>query len=127
MGTTEVHGKLVVNEHPNVIVTTERELHTCTVGEVRMGFKAEHLVVMPLDTQIPRGVVVNVGMLTVTKFTRGHRIKVNIGQTGNRLNGGPVHYIRKGCLSDRRDIVRGSILGSSVSQLAFPKTIGNVA
>ena len=126
MGTAEVHGKLVVDVHPNVVVTTERELHSGAVGEVRMGFKAEHLVVIPLDTQIPGGVIINVGVRTVTKFAIGHRIKVNIGQTGNRINGGPVHYTRKGSLSGSGDIVRGCILSSSVSQLAFPKTIGNV-
>ena len=44
MGTTKVHSKLVVDEHPNIVVSTEAELQSLFETEFCMRFKAEVLV-----------------------------------------------------------------------------------
>ena len=101
VGTTEVHSKLVIDKHPDVIVTAERELHTVAVGELSMGLEAEHLVVQALDTGIPGRVVVNIGIFAIAKFTVRDRIEVDIRQAGNRFNCRPVAHRSQSCLSLR--------------------------
>ena len=84
MGTTEVHGELVVNKHPNVVVTAEAEAQTRLVDEVCMGFKAELLVTATGTTGIFIGLPTDIGVTRIVRrsFGSAHDKRPTIRTTG---------------------------------------------
>lgn len=53
MGSAQVNSESVVDEHPDIIIAAEGELHTGAINEVGMRLKAEVLISLALYAQNP--------------------------------------------------------------------------